>query len=161
MMKVNSRAQSGPGRENPGEARTGIEEKASSHSLRWLPCTIRFITLDTGETVKRGCGSSGLIPSDVGWRCFYCGNYVYRPDASLQSLWFHFKTGREFWRVMNRNDRNFVNGVAVSGAPDPLPRFLLADLVEARPPRWFYYYMVLDENQFQRYLEARNREIIL
>ena len=62
-----------------------------SKAGRRLMCEVRIIPLENGETVKRGCGRTGMMPSEVGWSCFYCGNYVYRPDPPISALWFHFK----------------------------------------------------------------------
>ncbi len=131
------------------------ENSRPTGSGRRLMCEVRIIPLENGETVKRGCGCTGMMPSEVGWSCFYCGNYVYRADPTLSALWFHFKVGREYWRAMSQGGRNFINGVPVTGFPDSLPRRLLADLANARPPKWFPYYMVLDEDQFQKYLEEQ------
>ena len=47
--------------------------------------------------------------------------------------------------------------LALVGFPDSLPRRLLADLGDTHPPKWFPYYMVLDEDQFQKYLEEQGR----
>lgn len=116
-------------------------------------CRISFTTLETGETVKRGCGGSGLVPYNVGWRCLYCGNFVYRAKITVRQMWFHFKVAREYWRPMSRQNVNFINGIPVSGAIDSLPRFLLRDLDETLPPKWFPYYLLYDESQFKRYLE--------
>jgi len=126
----------------------------SSRSGRRLLCEVRIILLENGETVKRGCGQTGLMPSAVGWSCFYCGNYVFRSAPTLYALWFHFKMGREYWRAMSRGGDNFINGVPVSGLPDSLPRRLWGDLAETRPPKWFKYYVAFDEAQFQNYLDA-------
>lgn len=137
-------------------------QKPSGHSARsnrWSTCQVRHIVLDNGETLKRGCGRVGLMPSDVGWRCFYCGNYVYRNDPPLAALWFHFRAGREYWRGMIREGRHFINGVPVTGSSDCLPADLLADLVESSPPRWFRYFVIFDADQFERYLEGRRNEI--
>ena len=131
------------------------KNQTDSRSGRWRICEVRIIPLENGETVKRGCGRTGMIPSEVGWSCFYCGNYVYRPDPPISALWFHFKVGREYWRAMSQGGRNFINGVPVSGTPDSLPRRLWADLAEARPPKWFRYYILFDEEQFQKYLEGQ------
>ncbi len=139
---------------------SGIKKPADENSGltgsgRWQMCEVRIIPLENGETVKRGCGRIGMMPSEVGWSCFYCGNYVYRPAPTLSALWFHFKVGREYWRAMSQGGRNFINGVPVSGFADSLPRRLWADLTEARPPKWFKYYIVFDEDQFQKYLQEQ------
>lgn len=124
---------------------------------RRLLCEVRGIELENGETVKRGCGQIGLVPDEVGWSCFYCGNYIFRSAPSLYDLWFHFKVGREYWRAMSLGGDNFINGVPVAGLPDSLPRRLWGDLTETRPPKWFKYYVAYDEEQFQKYLEAEGR----
>ena len=138
--------------------RIKLTKQREETGLRTTPgrlseCEVRIIFLENGETVKRGCGRNGLIPTDVGWHCFYCGNYIYQSDPSLAALWFHFKIAREYWRAMSREDQNFINGVPVSGFADFLPRRLLADLAETNPPKWFRYYLTFDEEQFQKYLE--------
>lgn len=109
--------------------------------------------LETGETLRRGCGRNGLQETDVGWHCFYCGNYLYRPEPSLKALWFHFKLGREYWRTMFSRDKIFINGVPVTGLPDSLPRRLCSDLLEPNPPVWFSYFIFYDAPQFIKYLE--------
>lgn len=131
---------------------TGLQNQ----SKRLLECKVRMISLENGETVKRGCGRAGLMASEVGWHCFYCGNYIYQTNPTLDALWFHFKIAREYWRAMSREDKNYINGVPVSGFPEFLPRRLLADLAEARPPKWFRFYLVYDEEQFQKYLETQD-----
>ncbi len=124
-----------------------------SEAGTWRQCPIRIISLESGETVKRGCGQMGLMSTATGWHCFYCGNYIYQTNSTLDALWFHFKIAREYWRAMSRADRNFINGVPVSGFPDVLPGRLLADLVEAHPPKWFRYYLIFDDEKFQAYLD--------
>lgn len=119
-----------------------------------LFCEVRVLSLENGDTVKRGCGQYGLMPNEAGWSCFYCGNYIFRTAPSLYSLWFHFKVGREYWRAMSLGGENFINGVPVSGLPDSLPRRLWGDLTETRPPKWFKYFIAYDEEQFQKYLEC-------
>ncbi len=126
----------------------------------WDWCRVTVRRIETGERIKRGCGRRGLVPDGAGWRCFYCGNYRYRDDPTLSDLWFHFRTAREYWRAIRRGDRCFINGVPVAGPPDPLPPALLADLAEPDPPDWFLYYMVFDEEQFNRYLEAKGHAAI-
>jgi hypothetical protein len=121
---------------------------------RRMLCEVRIIALESGETVKRGCGQTGLTPSAVGWSCFYCGNYIFRAQPSLYDLWFHFKMGREYWRAMSLGGENFINGVPVAGLPDSLPRRLWADLTETQPPKWFKYFITFDEEQFQQYIET-------
>ena len=99
--------------------------------------------LETGETLRRGCGRCGLQETDVGWHCFYCGNYLYRSEPSLKALWFHFRVGREYWRTMFSRDKIFINGVPVTGSPDSLPRSLSSDLLEPNPPVlvFFFYFL--------------------
>jgi len=131
------------------------KNRVRSGSGRLRMCEVRILSLENGETVKRGCGRMGLMSGEVGWSCFYCGNYVYHADPTLSALWFHFKVGREYWRAMSQGGNNFINGVPVSGFPDSLPRRLWADLADTQPPKWFPYYMVYDEDQFQTYLEEQ------
>ncbi len=119
----------------------------------WLLCRERDIALESGETLRRGCGRVGLVPGQAGWSCFYCGNYVYQKDLPLDVLWFHFKTAREYWRVMSQQDRHFVNGVPVTGPADALPAALKRDLMEVHPPKWFLYFVLYDEFEFKQYLE--------
>ena len=116
-------------------------------------CLPASFKLETGETIERGCGKNGLYETDVGWQCIYCGNYLYRPKISLKAMWFHFRVGREYWRVMFSRDNFFINGVPVSGSPDCLPKSLLADLAEPNPPPWFSYFIYYDGPQFEKYLE--------
>lgn len=123
-----------------------------SQGLRW--CKIVVMTLETGETIKRGCGNRGLVGFEAGRKCFYCGNYVYHPNLKLETLWFHFKLAREYWRAVDIDGRDFVNGIPVPGRAEPLPHYLLADLVEVQPPRWFPFYLLYEEEEFIRYLEA-------
>ena len=116
-------------------------------------CPVVMLRLDNGETIKRGCGLYGLETVDIGWRCVYCGNFIYGSDLRIQELWLHFKTGREYWRPLHVNGRDFVNGIPVSGYIDDLPGRLLSDLKEIRPPRWFAYYLISSEQEFNQYLE--------
>lgn len=116
-------------------------------------CRIVTANLETGETVKRGCGRKGMEAFGAGWRCLYCGNYVYRSGAGLAELWSHFKTGREYWRATVVGGQEFVNGVPAPGGAEGLPSRLLDDLREIRPPKWFAYYLVCEERDFRRYLE--------
>jgi hypothetical protein len=118
-------------------------------------CRQVFHLMETGEKIKRGCGRRGLMPTEVGWKCFYCGNYIYRTSTTLIQLWFHFRLAREYWRASSRGDQEFVNGVPVAGNADPLPGRLLADLDNPRPPRWFRYYILYDEKQFQDYMRGQ------
>jgi len=121
-----------------------------------LACPKRVIRLETGETLKRGCGRKNLFFDEVGLKCFYCGNYVYLPQPSLGALWFHFKIGREFWKASQRAGVNFINGVPVSGMPDPLPQRLRGDLSEPKPPTWFSHFVNCEEDEFERYLEIHH-----
>ena len=66
---------------------------------RFSQCRIVNLRLETGENLKRGCGLCGLEEVETGWRCFYCGNHIYRSGLRLEALWSHFKTGREYWRL--------------------------------------------------------------
>jgi len=116
-------------------------------------CSPVSFVLETGEALQRGCGRKGLYETDVGWHCFYCGNYLYRQEPSLKAMWFHFRVGREYWRAMFSRDNVFINGVPVSGLPDCLPRSLLSDLLEPNPPPWFSYFIFYDGPQFKKYLE--------
>lgn len=128
--------------------RNGVDTESRS---RFGRCRIVNLRLETGETLKRGCGLSGLEEVETGWRCFYCGNHIYRSGLRLEALWSHFKIGREYWRPVHVEGRDFVNGIPVTG--EDLPRRLLADLKEIRPPRWFAYYLIYDEQEFTRYLQ--------
>lgn len=114
-------------------------------------CRIVNLRLETGEMLKRGCGLCGLEAVETGWHCFYCGNHIYRSGLPLDALWSHFKTGREYWRAIHVGGRDFINGVPMTG--EDLPRRLLADLKEIRPPRWFAYYLIYDEQEFMRYMQ--------
>ncbi|MBI4384139.1 MAG: hypothetical protein HY579_08920 [Nitrospinae bacterium] len=138
-MKVVRRAEQGGG--------------AGGEGLR--RCPVAMTTLSTGEIVKRGCGEKGLERVAAGWRCFYCGNYIYLQRPDLRELWSHFKTGREYWRTLRVAGQEFVNGILVYGDAQGLPAGLTADLVEILPPGWFAYYLVCDEKQFDRYLDQR------
>lgn len=113
---------------------------------------VNFV-LESGETIRRGCGSHGLYKTEVGWHCFYCGNYLYLQKPSIKSLWFHFKVGREYWRTMFSRDRIFINGLPVAGLPDSLPGRLVSDLLEPAPPSWFSYFIFYDGTQFKQYME--------
>jgi len=132
--------------------RSCVRENAST-SERLKLCLPVSHVLETGETLRRGCGKNGLHETDIGWHCFYCGNYLYRSEPSLKALWFHFRVGREYWRARFFRDRVFINGVPVSGLPDCLPRSLVCDLLEPNPPHWFSYFIFYDGPQFQKYLE--------
>jgi hypothetical protein len=98
------------------------------------------------------------VPFEAGWKCFYCGNYQYAATPSLDELWFHFRMGREYWRVHSSAGREYVNGVPVPGRGDALPAGWVRDLADPRPPEWFRFYVQCDENQFNQYLQ--NRELL-
>ncbi len=109
--------------------------------------------LESGEEIYRGCGMPGLYRTDVGWRCFYCGNYLYEKRPSLEALWFHFWVGRDYWRILVSQEKVYINGVPISGHPDALPRRLLSDLLEPDPPKWFPYFICYGRTEFNKYLE--------
>jgi hypothetical protein len=133
-------------------SRTFIGDE-SSEKRRFKFCLPASFELETGEILARGCGKYGLYETDVGLHCFYCGNYLYLQEPSLNAMWFHFRLGREYWRAMYSRDNIFINGVPVTGLVDCLPRCLVSDLVEPNPPPWFPYFIVYDGPQFKRYLE--------
>ena len=110
------------------------------------------LTLVNGETIKRGCGREGMAEYDAFLRCLYCGNYLYRKTSSLESLWFHFRWAREFWRIHNTRGRDFVNGIPVTGKAESLPSVCLADLAESQPPRWFPHFLRHSDQEFRDYL---------
>ncbi len=116
-------------------------------------CQKETILLESGEEIQKGCGFFGLYRTDVGWRCLYCGNYLYQEKSHLEALWFHFRVGREYWKIYVSQDKIFINGVPVSGLPDPLPRKFISDLSELRPPKWFPYFVSYEGYQFKKYLE--------
>lgn len=116
-------------------------------------CQQKVFCLENGEKIQRGCGLRGLYKTDVGWRCLYCGNYIYENESRLEALWLHFRVGREYWRVSVSQDRVYINGIPVSGLPDSLPRKLVSDLADPRPPKWFPYFVCYEGRQFQKYLE--------
>jgi len=140
-----------------------------SNGARLRRCRTTCVTLESGETLKRGCGGRGLVAFEAGWKCLYCGNYIYHPRLSVETLWFHYKLTREYWRVTHREGRDYINGMPVDGRAETLPRFLVADLREVRPPRWFRFYVVYDEEEFAGYLanlkerheEKNNRTVSL
>ncbi len=116
-------------------------------------CRPEEITLQTGERLKRGCGKQGLYRFDGGWRCFYCGRYLYESGSSLTALWFHFRLAREYWRIQSANGRDFINGVPVPGVPDPLPHCLQRDLSDPEPPAWFSVFVEVDEEGFKHFMK--------
>lgn len=116
-------------------------------------CFKKKILLESGEEISRGCGLRGLYRTQVGWRCLYCGNYLYQGKIDLEAWWFHFKIGREYWRVSVSQDKMFINGIPISGLPDSLPGRLKSDLTELRPPKWFPYFVAYEGHQFKKYFE--------
>ena len=62
-------------------------------------CRQEYYYLENGEEIQRGCGLLGLYRTDIGWRCLYCGNYLYKNKLPLDALWFHFRMGREYWKI--------------------------------------------------------------
>lgn len=119
---------------------------------RLFRCPVVVITLANGEVLKRGCGRSGMSEFDAYLKCLYCGNYLYKQAPSLESLWFHFRWAREFWKVHNNQGRDFVNGVPVMGKAETLPSSCLPDLTESRPPRWFPYFLKYSDQEFRDYM---------
>ena len=115
-------------------------------------CPVVVVTLEDGERPRRGCGQLGMMASAGGWKCFYCGNYIFGSSEDLQELWFHFRLGREYWRVKSFLGMDFINGVPVSGKGDSLPRSLWPDLGETAAPGWFAKFIVLDEDEFDKYM---------
>ena len=127
-----------------------IREKRDSQRL--FPCPVVVITLSSGEVIKRGCGRLGMSEFDACLRCLYCGNYLYQKAPSVESLWFHFRWAREFWKVRNNHGRDFVNGFPVMGKAETLPSSCLPDLAESKPPRWFPYFLKYNDREFRDYL---------
>ena len=125
------------------------ETKAGPRLMR---CPVVVLTLANGEVIKRGCGRAGMAEFDACMRCLYCGNYLYKKVSSLQSLWFHFRWAREFWRIHNSYGRDFVNGVPVMGKAEALPSSCLPDLAESEPPRWFPYFLKYSDQEFRDYM---------
>ncbi len=121
-------------------------------SYRLERCQMTWVSLQTGERIKKGCGRMGLYPFDGGRRCFYCGRYLYEPASSLDAMWFHFRLAREYWRIQSTHGRDFINGVPVPGMPDPLPPHLQKDLSDPKPPRWFGVFVKMEEDEFKNYL---------
>ncbi|QPJ64574.1 MAG: hypothetical protein G3M78_03855 [Candidatus Nitrohelix vancouverensis] len=121
-------------------------------------CRIVVRKLESGEMLKRGCGQCGMIVASGGWRCLYCGNFCYQSQPDLQTLWFHFKLSREFWRVSLQRDQVYINGFPVESPADSLPGFLRGDLSEVQPPDWFREYVLGDEYQFRNFLEHSYHE---
>ncbi len=123
----------------------------------WKTCRVEQVILQSGERLKRGCGKAGLFRFDGGWRCFYCGRYLYETRATLAAMWFHFRLARDYWRIQCANGRDYINGVPVPGMPDPLPQSLQGDLLDPDPPAWFSVFVEVDEEGFKRYL--KNKQI--
>jgi hypothetical protein len=117
-----------------------------------MRCPVTVVTLASGENIKRGCGRPGMVEFGACLRCLYCGNYLYKKSSSLESMWFHFRWAREFWRIHNTHGRDFVNGVPVMGNAETLPSSFLPDLAESKPPRWFSYFLKYSAQEFQEYL---------
>ena len=115
-------------------------------------CPVAVIALASGENIKRGCGRSGMVEFGACLRCLYCGNYLYKKSSSLESMWFHFRWAREFWRIHNTHGRDFVNGVPVLGKAETLPSSCLPDLAESKPPRWFPYFLKYSDEEFRKYM---------
>lgn len=131
--------------------RYSVKKGKRSRFLR--ECRKEKIFLESGEEIQRGCGFFGLYQTDVGWRCLYCGNYLYQEKPDIKDLWFHFRVGREYWRISASQNKFFINGVPVSGLPDCLPQKFISDLAEPRPPKWFPFFVVYEGYQFKQYLE--------
>jgi len=127
-----------------------ISEKKATPCL--IRCPVVVITLASGEVLKRGCGRSGMSEFGACLRCLYCGNYLYKKTPSLESMWFHFRWAREFWRPHITQGRDFVNGVPVTGKAETLPSSCLSDLAESKPPRWFPYFLKYSDQEFRDYM---------
>ena len=125
------------------------EKKTGSRLMR---CPVTLLTLASGEVVKRGCGRPGMAEFGACLRCLYCGNYLYKKTPSLESMWFHFRWAREFWRVHSSYGREFVNGIPVTGKAESLPSSCLSDLTESKPPRWFPYFLNYSDQEFRDYM---------
>lgn len=129
--------------------------KKRKSGVRFLKrCRPIVTTLETGENLRRGCGHRGLMEFGSGWKCFYCGNIIYKNGADLDELWFHFRLGREYWRIKTLLGRDFINGIPVSGQSDSVPAQLWPDLGELRPPKWFPYFLASGDEEFQQYLKS-------
>ncbi len=136
-----------------------IKTRVKPTSRRLFQCPVVVITLANGEVLKRGCGRSGMSEFGACLRCLYCGNYLYKKSSSLESMWFHFRWAREFWKSHNTHGRDFVNGVPVSGKPETLPSACISDLAESRPPRWFPYYLKYSDREFRDYMLELKRDL--
>lgn len=130
------------------------KRRIESCGRRLKRCRAIVTTLETGENLRRGCGHRGLMECASGWKCFYCGNIIYKSGVDLDELWFHFRIGREYWRIKTLLGKDFINGVPVSGRGDSIPAKLLPDLAESRPPKWFPYFLASSDEKFQQYLQT-------
>lgn len=129
-----------------------VKVSIKKSATRLFRCPVVVISLANGEVVKRGCGRSGMSEFDAFLRCLYCGNYLYKKAASLESMWFHFRWAREFWKVHSNQGRDFVNGVPVTGKAETLPPSCLPDLAESRPPQWFPHFLTSNDQEFREYM---------
>lgn len=129
-----------------------VKNHLKNGNRRLYRCPVVIFTLVDGEVMKRGCGRVGMSEFDGGLRCLYCGNYRYKSAPSLESMWFHFRWAREFWKSHNRLGRDFVNGTPVSGRGDSLPSSCLSDLSESRPPGWFAHFLKYNDQEFRDYM---------
>ncbi|QPJ61475.1 MAG: hypothetical protein G3M70_06065 [Candidatus Nitronauta litoralis] len=136
-----------------GKRKLSAVKRCLKTGARWRVCQPEQVKLQTGECLKRGCGKRGLYPFDGGWRCFYCGRYLYETGSPLRALWFHFRLAREYWRIQCANGRDFINGIPVPGVPDPLPHRLQRDLSDPEPPAWFSVFVEVDEEGFKHFLK--------
>ncbi len=129
-----------------------VKSKLKKNTPRLFRCPVVIITLANGEVMKRGCGRRGMAAFDAGLRCLYCGNYIYKKAPSLESMWFHFRWAREFWKIHNDQGREYVNGIPVTGQAESLPASCLSDLAESQPPWWFPYYLKYGDREFREYM---------
>ncbi len=136
--------------------RLRVSRPAHSPAESMRRCPVTAVTLESGEILKRGCGRRGLVAFDAGWKCFYCGNVLYREAATVESMWFHFRLGREYWRAHSTAGREFINGIAVNGQAEGLPSECMRDLNEPNPPDWFYKFVEDDETPFDEILNQQD-----
>ncbi len=129
-----------------------VKTSGKKATQRLFRCPVVVLTLANGEVVKRGCGRAGMSEFDACLRCLYCGNYLYKKAPSLESMWFHFRWAREFWRIHNNHGRDFVNGIPVMGKAETLPSSCLPDLAESKPPWWFPYFLKYSDQEFREYM---------
>jgi len=132
-----------------------VKERGRPVKRRLYRCPVVVLTLADGQTVKRGCGCVGMAEIDGGLRCLVCGNYRYQSRPSVESMWFHFRWAREYWRTHHLGGHDFVNGMPVAGRGDPLPPACLSDLGESHPPGWFPRFMTCGEQEFETYMSNR------